>query len=264
MDEIWKAVNVPVYSDVYEVSTLGRVRRRDKNVLKSAIRAAGYLGVSLSNKGVCTTYSVHRIVALTFLDKPSDKNTVNHKNGNKQDNRMQNLEWCSEKDNVHHALETSLTKPSKRAVEQWDYKGEILLNTFPSIREAERVTGVGNRLISQVCRNQKPTAHGYRWKYTNGFEYILPESVDGVIIQTYPFYKVTRDGKIYSIKAKRFLVANQSGDYLYVKLCNKSENKDWLVHVLVAQAFLGSNYRQIKHVNGNKKDNRVENLELVE
>lgn len=262
--ETWQQINVPVYSQYYEASTLGRVRKgQTGRVLKGSSRN-GYLAVKLSAHNIGKTINIHRIVALTFLDG-EPKDCVNHKNGDRTDNRVANLEWCSFKENSAHALTTRLTKPSTKKVEQYSYDGETLIAIFDSIKEAEEFTDVGARLISQVCRGQKPTAHGFVWRYDTMHETTQVAEVVGEVVPDFPNYIVTRDGKIYSIRSKRYLIVNHSNEYGYVKLCNNGVQKDAYVHVLVAKAFLPnwSAGKVANHKNSNKRDNRAENLEWI-
>ena len=260
-DEKWKNINYLKFSHLYDCSTYGRIRRtKTGKIIKSSVRN-GYPCITLSN-GNKITISVHRIIALTFLDNPNNYPVVNHKNGNRTDNNVSNLEWCSYKENTSHALNTKIYKPSTKKVSKYSYDN-ILIETFDSIKKAEEKTGVGNRLISQVCRGQKPTAHGYIWKYVDGFEKIERSEVKGEIIPEFPNYIITEQGKVYSIRSKRYLVLNTSGDYNYVKLCNNNKHLDFFIHVLVARFFVNNtnNYKIVNHLNANKRDNRKENLE---
>ena len=111
----------------YEVSSLGRVRSFDRTVLKTngvtyhvkpkilnpASDRAGYRSVNLSKNDRSFSCKVHRLVALAFLEKTASE--VNHKNGDKSDNRASNLEWVTPKQNVAHAWATGLAKPRKGA-----------------------------------------------------------------------------------------------------------------------------------------------------
>ena len=87
----------------------------------------------------------------------------------------------------------------------------------------------------------------------------------GEKIPGYNNYIITKDGQVYSIKSKRYLVLNPSGVYFYIKLCKDGKTKDYYVHVLVAKSFIPNpqNKSYVNHKNSNKKDNNINNLEWV-
>ena len=104
MNEIW--ANIKDYDD-YQVSNLGRIcsyKNNDRKIIKGWIQNTGYLTVNLDNK----KYSVHRLVAETFIHKIKGKNVVNHIDGNKLNNNIENLEWCTTKENIQHAFKNGL------------------------------------------------------------------------------------------------------------------------------------------------------------
>lgn len=122
MKEKWKEVEG--YEGYYEVSTLGRVRSVDRRIvfknnagsrkykgqiLKQRISTSGYPIVNLNINKNCKTVSVHRLVATAFIEKEEGKEIVNHIDGNKRNNNVENLEWVTYSENLLHARENNLT-----------------------------------------------------------------------------------------------------------------------------------------------------------
>lgn len=134
----------------------------------------GYLVVGLYKNKKQKTVFVHRAVAKTFIPNPENKPQVNHKNGIKTDNHVENLEWVSSKENIQHAFKVLHRKGSlleKKGKEHPRSKivlqiksGEIIAK-FGGVREAERKTGIGRVNIGCCCRGIQKTAGGYEWKY---------------------------------------------------------------------------------------------------
>lgn len=95
----------------YEISNYGRIKNKNNRLLSPFFKQKGYLQVKLFNNKVRKGMSVHRLVAQAFIPNPNGLNCINHINGIKTDNRVENLEWCSVLENNKHALQTGLRKP---------------------------------------------------------------------------------------------------------------------------------------------------------
>ena len=175
MIEIWK--DVVGYEGLYEVSNFGNVRSiahgRIKT-LKPQKRQHGYLSVFLYGKGGnernFRQCSVHRIVAEAFIPNRENLPEVNHIDENKQNNRVDNLEWVSHKGNCSTPSLVSRHKERQnkcpnfhKSVEQYTKDGEYIA-TYYSAREAQRVTGVGYSNISSSIKEHR-TAGGYYWRF---------------------------------------------------------------------------------------------------
>ena len=110
--EIW--ADIEDYEGIYQVSTKGRVKSFCKGVIKllrQGFNVNGYPTVSLRKYGKARTHLVHRLVAVAFIPNPENKPLINHKNGIKTDNRVENIEWCTRSENTLHALRTGLVNP---------------------------------------------------------------------------------------------------------------------------------------------------------
>lgn len=162
--EIWKQAKG--YEN-FEVSNTGRVRNKALDLIKKQRKTAnGYVIVTLKEKGVKHTEYVHRLVAKAFIENSGNLPAVNHIDENKENNRADNLEWCStsynncfadraKKVGAHHRQNSPLRKQIRNAD-----TGEV----FASVREAARQFGVSNTAISAcLCGKQKHAA-GQRWE----------------------------------------------------------------------------------------------------
>ena len=179
MEEIWKSI--PGYEGLYEASSLGRIRTAEGKTTSSArypvrvwkqrvlkqkvfIRKSGKqeYRVCLWKDGNARYYLVARLIAMTFLDMPFDKLTVNHINGNPSDNSAENLEWCTAKENIQHGFKTGLYKANQKPVVLM--RGETGIY-FPSMSEADRFLGRSEGYTSEVL------ARGYCCYSTDGTRY---------------------------------------------------------------------------------------------
>jgi hypothetical protein len=172
--------DVKNYEGIYKVSNMGVIipvkpRNKYAKTLKPATDRGGYQIVSLVKDKVKHTKTVHRIVAEAFLG--SSHLDINHINGNKADNRLENLEYCTKSDNIKHGIKMGLITPNytkiavlkRKPVEQIDTKGNVI-NEFISAHEASRRTGYGRGNISNACR-MGLIRYGYKWRYKNEITY---------------------------------------------------------------------------------------------
>ena len=180
-EEIWK--DVVGYEGSYQVSDQGRVKslkrvvmrkngqKRTINecILKPAATHDGYLRVCLHTGGKQKTPSVHRLVASAFVPNPDNKPEVNHIDEDKTNNSVENLEWCTRKENINHGTRSERAgkksaKTQSKPVAQYALDGE-LVKIWQSAREAHQQTKFDYRHISDVATGKRKTHKGFIWKY---------------------------------------------------------------------------------------------------
>ena len=184
MSEVWKPIKG--YEGIYEVSSYGRVRSIDHDVMQvcsftgkltcfrykgkmlTPKESHGYLRVMLwGEKPVMRL--IHRLVAQEFIPNPDNLPQINHKDENKLNNHVDNLEWCTGSYNTsyNHLQDRRYDNGAgarKRPIEQLTLDGQHIV-TFESVCEAVRQTGFSNSAITDVLRGRHKTSHGYRWRY---------------------------------------------------------------------------------------------------
>ena len=175
MEEIWKPIKN--FEELYEVSNLGRVkslakRGKPERIMKQAISHKGYPTLSLCKNAKSTRRAVHRLVAQAFIDNPDNLPQVNHIDGNKQNNNVENLEWCDNSYNQIHANKMGLNEhriqrvkeSCSRPIAMYDYKGNFI-RAFSSLNKASRETNISNKAISYCALRKNKMSGGYKWQY---------------------------------------------------------------------------------------------------
>ena len=181
MQIIWK--EILGYEGLYEVSNTGIVKSLDrydtlgrfhKGVLISTkYNNRGYVQLHLHKDGQCKMVLLHRVVAEAFIDNPNKYKQINHKDENKDNNNVENLEWCTNlynrrygtgyKRSVDNHNYKLIGKKNSKAIKQYNKNGD-LVNIFYGVKEAERRTGINESNIRGSIRKNH-LAGGYKWEY---------------------------------------------------------------------------------------------------
>lgn len=156
----------------YMVNEFGEVYSIKRNkILTPKINHDGYLRIQLWKNGSCEFVGIHRLIAETFISNPDNKTIVNHKDGNKQNNVVENLEWCTQKENIRHSFDMGLSKQQTyntsklcKKVRQYTIDGEFI-KEFPSIIEVNRQLKIARCGIINCCIGKAKTAGGFKWEY---------------------------------------------------------------------------------------------------
>lgn len=174
MEEVWR--DIEGYNGKYIVSNLGNVRsvayRTQHKLLTKVTNYKGYLRVRLPDG----LKYIHRLVAQAFIENPDNLPQINHKNENKTDNRVSNLEWCSSLYNIRYgtgierrSYKRTLLRNGTSSVPiiQFDLQGNYIAK-YPSAREAARQLSLkSSSNITKCCKNQRESAYNFKWKYKN-------------------------------------------------------------------------------------------------
>lgn len=159
--EEWK--DIKGYEGLYIISNKGRIAK----VLHPKINKDGYCEQGLVKDKIKKGKRIHRLVAETFIPNPDNLPEVNHKDENKANNCVDNLEWCTHKYNTNHG--TRIERISEAQRNRKDRSKPVMcIETgivYPSINEASRKTSANRQTIADVCNKKLKTAGGYHWEF---------------------------------------------------------------------------------------------------
>lgn len=182
MMEIWK--DIEQYKGLYQISNLGRIKALSKHVaysngcvhyypekiLKEFPHVEGYALINLTDAHKKqTSFRVHRLVADAFIPNTCNKPSINHINSIRNDNSVENIEWCTPKENTEHRMifgnkYSGLDHKSSKRVSQYSLDGTYIQD-FENIDTATKQTGIFN--ISACCRSIRSVAGGFKWRYAS-------------------------------------------------------------------------------------------------
>ena len=177
MQEIWKDIHN--YEGLYQISNYGSVKSLERKVknTKSSYRIVkekilscgkssnGYYYIILYKNQNKKIYRIHRLVAEAFIPNPNNYSEVNHKDENKENNNVNNLEWCNHIYNINYG--TSIKRKAEkhqRQVIQYTKNNEII-KEYNSLKEASDKIGIDSSSIIRCCKRKQKTCGGYIWKY---------------------------------------------------------------------------------------------------
>ena len=187
--EIWR--DIEGYHN-YQVSNLGRVKSLERNVikgrgglykieekiLKSRKDKNGYLLINLCKEGEMRSYLVHRLVASAFLDNPNNLPQVNHKDEDKTNNRVENIEYCDRSYNINYGNRNEkMAKSRSIPILQFTKDGEFV-RRWDSSTQVEKELGIDNSSIAKCCRGKHKSVGGFIWGYADDYERISFNAFD--------------------------------------------------------------------------------------
>lgn len=264
----------------YSVSNFGNVKNNKTNRIMKLNVKGGYYHISLNNNMDKKTFKVHRLVALAFIENTHNKPEVNHKDKNKLNNNINNLEWMTRKENNQHKSIGLIYNSNKnKPLYRLDKITGDILEKYESIEDAgiwaneNKLTSNshnGRNAIGNCVNGLSNSAYGFRWKYVdNSLDY---EEWREINVNKLFNQEIASDKKYYVSNLGRF--KNSSGRITNIENYKVIEdgyirvyiyNKTFALHRLVALTFLDNpvNKETVNHIDGNKLNNKIENLEFA-
>jgi hypothetical protein len=278
IEEEWKTLDS---FSKYEISSFGNIRNKKSNYILTPTLKSGYHIVGIiNNENKTVSMKVHRLVALCFIPNLLNKATVNHIDHNKINNNLSNLEWATTAEQNKHKRKPkkelqelvssrAVWRINKNTNEKLEYYKTIRLaaqwifdNNLTSVKEFNGGNSIKTK-ISAVTQGKRETTFGYKWEYCNDSENKYDDEewkeIPSYIIKGTKGYKISNYGRVKNHKGRITQGMNHSSGYLWVSIYPNS----YLLHRLVAKVFIANleNKEQVNHIDGNKQNVHVNNLE---
>jgi hypothetical protein len=276
IEEIFKPIDG---FDKYFVSNMGNVKSDKTNRLLKVQKKIGYstVGLSIINKRYC--FLIHRLVAKAFIPNPENKLTVNHINHNTHDNRVENLEWSTSKEQNDHNYKTETKKRQTnraRSVVCFDKSTNEKIQEFRSLTEASvwlNEKSNSNNVESCLAGirgslNNNWMCKGYIWKYND----LENKNLDNEIWKEIPEnltcgkknYWISNKGRFKNNRGK-IIDTNNHNQYITISFRNGNNKINHQLHRIIAQIFVSNTENKpfVNHIDGNKDNNFSNNLEWV-
>jgi len=271
MNKEWKII--PNFSN-YMASESGKIKNKTTEyVLEPCVNIYGYQRISLKNdQGKIKSIATHILVALTWIPNPEKKATVNHKNKIKTDNRVENLEWATYKEqNVHKVQfdkENNIKNNiPKRGIWKCDPITKQRIKYYESISQFSMVLKGKARSCSSIAlcaSGKRNTAYGFFWEYDQKEK--PPDKIKDEKWKLYKkinksIYYISDNGRVKNKNKILKLNNTNNRGYLFVAINNKKH----MIHIMVAKKFIQNinNYPMVNHKDGDMKNNHVSNLEWI-
>ncbi len=257
----------------YDVSNLGNIKNNKSGKMLRPCVKSGYYHISLVNDSNKKNFKVHRLVALLFIENPENKSEVNHKDKNKLNNHLSNLEWMTRRENnIHRCQGVKITCNKNKVVYRIDMESNEILEKYNSIELAgewafkngyTKTVHNGRNSIGNCVNGLSKVAYKFKWEYENKntleneiWKQVVLENVD-MKDKTYFVSNLGRFKNSYGTIMDNYKV-NENG-YIRVYIYNKT----YALHRLIALTFIENpeNKEQVNHIDGNKLNNCVANLE---
>ena len=271
--ELWQKIK---NFEIYEISNFGNIRNILTNkMLKPSIKA-GYYNVSLTHNKIRKGLKIHRLVALAFIENPENKTDVNHKDKNKLNNHITNLEWNTRKENNLHRSQGMTIKTNKnKPLFRINPETNEIIEKYNSIEEAgfwalnnglTKTSHNGRNAIGNCLNRLTKKAYEFYWEYENKNEDLENEIWKQIIFEN----NLDIDKKYFVSNLGRFknsfgIIMNDykvnDNGYIRVYIYNKT----YYLHRIIAETFIKNPEKkeQVNHKDGNKLNNNIENLEWV-
>ena len=283
-NEIINNVNLDEYKDKYYISNLGRCFSKKTGKEISTSENSGYKKVNLYNENINKLYHIHHLVYTAFNNDYSDTKVIDHIDGNKLNNNLNNLRLITQSDNVKNAYKNNSKMFQQNIIQAFD-KNNKLIKEFNNIKDAYLFVNHKNGTsINNCLRGIYKTAGNYIWKFKDNkiTEYNKNKYIDDIKdyislgkIDEYDFsnYYINKEGIIINTKYKNRKIKNfiDGNNYKKVYLYYEDNKKNqYRLHRLIAKYFLenGNKYYNdenyiINHKDKNKLNNNVSNLEWI-